>query len=164
MQRRLTKNHQDEAYPLPPRLEPLIEDYLHVVRPQLGGASCNQLWMSLYRTPMQQDTLAAMVRRWIRRWFGETRGPHWLRKCRTTTVAFEAPELMLDAGLLMNHSPAVQLQNYNMATGIIAGRRHNARIGRLKRDLAALAAEAYGWEPPKKGRKSVAPSPKRRQK
>jgi hypothetical protein len=142
-----TKQKHDRHLTVPDWLVPILEDYIHKVRPTLRGASATDaLWLATRGGAVGYGGLGKIIRRRTTEWFGRGRGPHWLRKCYTTTVIEEDPKLALDAALVCDHSPQTQLEHYNMAKAVAAGRRHNDRVDRLMQETRALAAKAYGWK------------------
>jgi hypothetical protein len=125
-----TKMHHRYEIPLPVALTRVFDDYLHSARPHLGGLTSNALWMSISREPLTQRGVTEIARSRTLQWFGVERGPHWFRKCITTTVRLVAPELALEAAIVMDHSLAVAQEHYNMAKGVAAAQRHEERINR----------------------------------
>jgi hypothetical protein len=140
-----SKTGQALRYKLPPDLVAVIDSYLTTVRPASGGHRSEMLWMSTWGQALRPASVAEIVRRRIRQWFGEGRGPHWLRKCLTTTATLEDPAAAFDAGLVLGHSPATSLQHYNKASAVAALGRHDRRISDLQRRTHLLAARAFGW-------------------
>lgn len=125
------KNDRYRRISLPDWVQPILSDYIRIARPALGGHATRALWLSTWRRPCPLSSLSGIVTRWNARWFGQGRGPHWLRKCLTTFVANERPELLPDVAVVLDHSPTVAMEYYNLAKSLIAGRRHNMRIEKM---------------------------------
>lgn len=103
------------------------------------------LWVGTRGRPMSARDLGKVVRRRTKAWFGVAKGPHWFRKCLTTTAALATPEAMLDVCSILGHSPEVSLRHYNAANAVTAAQRHNQRITRLKARTWLRAARVFGW-------------------
>lgn len=140
-----SKTTRSLRYPLPGELTGVLDRYLEVARPALGGNRTDALWVGTWRQPITQQSLAGIVRRRTTLWFGKGRGPHWLRTCLTTTKAFEDPARALDAATVLGHTPEVALKHYNAANGAAALIRHGKRMAQLQRQTQGLAARAFGW-------------------
>jgi len=138
-----TKMGRGYATPLPAVLTPILDDYLTKARPSLGGASTPMLWLGTRRQPLPPASIAYRPRRRTLAWFGTGRGPHWFRKCITTTANLVAPELAADAAVVLDHSPQVALEHYNMASGVAAAQRHTQRMERRMEETAARAKAAF---------------------
>lgn len=136
-----TKTGRSFALPLPAALNPVLDDYIHIARPALGGAATPALWMSARRGPLSAGGISAAVRARTLQWFGAEHGTHWFRKCITTTIRLTNPELALDAAIVLDHSIAVAEKHYDMATAVTAAQRHDKRITE-KIAKTALRADA----------------------
>lgn len=136
------KNDRYRRTALPDWVQPILSDYIEIARPVLGGHATPALWLSTWRRPCSLSSLSGIAVRWSARWFGQGRGPHWLRKCLTTFVAHEQPELLPDVAVMLDHDPTVALEHYNLARALVAGRRHNARIAQMT-DWAEAAGRDY---------------------
>lgn len=147
----IVKTETSNSYPLDDVLTPILDTYLADVRPSFGGNATTKLWLCTTGMPLRAAGITKVVRRQTKIWFGEARGPHWFRKCLTTTVTVESPELALDATRLLGHGPDVAL-DYNMACSTAALRRHGARVSARRRATAGLAARAFNEEAPRTGR------------
>lgn len=134
------KNHHARDLPLPDWAQPIIDDYIAIARPALGGNATTAVWLSTQRQPCAISTLSAVVVRWTRKWFGTGRASHWMRKCLTTTVANTHPEYLPDVAVVLDHGTAVALDHYNLADALSAGRRHNDRIERRIAEAARRRA------------------------
>jgi hypothetical protein len=148
----IIKTEPSISYPLDDVLTPILDTYLGEVRPAFGGNATTSLWLWVTGTDLCAGTIAGIVRRRTLAWFGEARGPHWFRKCLTTTVTLESPELALDVTKILGHSPEVAIRNYNMASAAAALRRHGTRLSARRKATAGLAARAFGEEGPRTGR------------
>jgi len=135
------KNDRYRRMSLPDWVQPILSDYIQIARPAFGGHATPALWMSTRRGPCSLSSLSAIVVRWTTRWFGQGRGPHWLRKCLTTFVANEQPELLPDVAVMIDHGPTVALGHYNLAKSLVAGRRHNARIEHMTAEAEAAGLD-----------------------
>jgi hypothetical protein len=132
------KNARARQLSLPDWAQPIVNDYVTIGRPRLGGDTTPALWLSTQHARCPISTLTGRVVHWTRLWTGTPHGPHWLRKCFTTTIANEQPELLGDAAIVLDHGPAVAAEHYNLAESLIAGRRHNERLAaRLHQGEAA---------------------------
>jgi len=138
-----TKMGRSYELPLPDALTPLFDDYLRIARPALGGAKTDCLWVSVRQGPLSKQALAAAVAARTRAWTGTPHGPHWLRKCLTTTVRMTAPELALDTAIVLDHSMAVAQQHYDMGTGVAAAMRHSARMSTRVKETESRANAAF---------------------
>ena len=138
-----TKMHHTFQMPLPAVLNCVFDDYLHSARSGLGGDTSDALWMSISREPLTQRGVTEIARSRTLEWFGVERGPHWFRKCITTTVRLVAPELALEAAIVMDHSLAVAQDHYNMAKGVAAAQRHEQRISRRVQETRAAADQFF---------------------
>jgi hypothetical protein len=134
------KSDHPRRVALPGWVQPILTDYIRIARPAFGGHTTPALWLSTRKHRCPVSTLTRAVVYWTRHWFGTAHGPHWLRKCLTTTVANERPDLLPDVALVLDHGTTVALQHYNLAETLMAGQRHNARMDRLLEDSAA-----QGW-------------------
>lgn len=146
------KNDRPRDISLADWVQPILTDYIRLARPELGGHASAALWLSTQKRRCPISTLTGIVVRWTRRWFGQGRGPHWMRKCLTTTVANERPDLLPDVAVILDHSTTVALQHYNLAQSLVAGRRHSARLERLveataKQGRAVLDAQRIKRRP-----------------
>jgi integrase len=139
-----TKTGISTSYPLDDALTPIFDDYLDNVRPLFGGNATPGLWLGTGGTVLHVTSIGYIVRQRTTQWFGEGRGPHWLRKCLTTTAVMESPELALDAARLLGHGPEVSLRNYNLANASGAMRRLSKLISTKREATRDLAAEAFG--------------------
>ena len=90
------------------------------------------MWVSTLRGRASYRTLSDIFSRRTAQWFDRSRGPHWLRKCFTTTVTKYSPEPALDAAVI--------------------GRTLAERLGATvvaefsdKEQSGALSAAASGW-------------------
>lgn len=137
------KTWVSNSHPIHGVLTPLLDAYLDGVRPSFGGHATAVLWLSSAGRPLGTGGIGGMVRHRTRQWFGEGRGPHWFRKCLTTTVATESPEHALDAAALLGHGPEVGLRHYNMACAAAALRRHNNLIADRREATRGLAARIF---------------------
>ena len=81
-------------------LLPILDDYLNVARPRLGGRDTDRLWLGMRGRPLNAQGLERIVRRRTFDWFGLERGPHWFSKCLAPSAAMHSPELVLDAALV----------------------------------------------------------------
>jgi site-specific recombinase XerC len=142
----IVKTETSISYPLDDVLTPILDTYLGEVRPAFGGEGTTSLWLWITGTGLCARTVAGIVHRRTRAWFGEGRGPHWFRKCLTTTVTLESPELALDAARILGHGPEVAIRHYNMASASAALRRHGSRLSARRRATAGLAARAFREE------------------
>lgn len=131
------KNDRPRDISLPDWMQPILSDYIRLARPALGGHATQAVWLSTQKRRCPISTLSAIVVRWTRHWFGQGRGPHWLRKCLTTTVANERPDLLPDVAVVLDHSTTVALYHYNLAQSLVAGQRHNARLEKLVEESQA---------------------------
>jgi site-specific recombinase XerC len=153
------KNDRARHIPLPGWVQPIMADYIGLGRPRLGGHLTPALWLSTQRKRCPISTLSERVVHWTRRWFGAPHGPHWLRKCFTTTIANEHPELLPDTAVVLDHSPPVALAFYNRATTQIAGGRHNERIdARIAQGEEAGRAFLDRMRPPATRRSTAPPT------
>jgi integrase len=144
-----TKMGQPYECPLPKALTPVFDDYLQIARPGLGGCSTTKLWLSISREPLTKKGLTEVARTRTRTWFGAAKGTHWFRKCIVSTIRLVAPELAGDAALVLDHSPAIAQQHYDMGNGVAAAQRHNERMERLFSRTAARADAAFRDSMPK---------------
>lgn len=139
-----TKTGAPLAWPLPDRICPIIARYLEVDRKAFrGSAGSARLWMGAKGKAMNQRAVTKIVLRRTAAWFGEPKGPHWFRKCLTTSAAVEAPAHALDAAAILGHSPAVALAHYNKATTRSAAMRHTQRVHNLRRQTEGLARSFF---------------------
>lgn len=145
----IVKTETTISYPLDDVLTPILDTYLGEVRPTFGGDATDSLWLWVTGTGLRAGTITGIVGRRTKAWFGESRGPHWFRKCLTTTVTLESPELALDAAKILGHSPEVSIKHYNMASATAALRRHGSRLAARRRETAGLAARAFKEEGPR---------------
>lgn len=133
------------AWSLPERIAPILRYYLDIVRPTLKGSARTPLvWVGARGRPMNERAISKIVLRRTAEWFGTPRGPHWFRKCLTTSAAEEAPEHAFDASAVLGHSPAVAIAHYNNAATKVAARRHGERLRALRRKSASLARTILG--------------------
>lgn len=140
-----TKTATPLAWALPSAVAPIVASYLGIVRPAMqGSAATPRLWVGTKGKALNQRAVARIVRRRTAAWFGQAKGPHWFRKCLTTSAADMAPELAFDAAAVMGHTPQVALAHYNKASGRGAAKRHGKRLTRLRRQTASLTRSFYG--------------------
>lgn len=140
-----TKTEEYVTYDMHPELVPVFDRYLSAVRPtQPGNACTGALWIGTRGKALSTLDLGKVVRRRTKGWFGREQGPHWFRKCLRTTASMLSPELALDAGVALGHSPQVSIDHYLKSRGTEALRRHGARISRLRRETRLLAERFYG--------------------
>jgi hypothetical protein len=138
------KGDHRHSYPLPHVLTPILHAYIEQVRPAWGGHHTPRLWVGIRNRALTPAAVAKIVRRRTKDRFGTGYGPHWFRKCLTTTAALEAPESVLDVCRIQDHSPQVSLKHYNKATAVKTVGRHVARIDRLQQQTRQLAMRAFG--------------------
>jgi hypothetical protein len=138
-----TKMHHTYEIPLPAILNQVFHDYLAIARPLLGGHASDALWMSISHGPLTYRGITEIARSRTLEWFGKERGPHWFRKCITTTVRLVAPELALDAAIVMDHSLVVAQEHYNMAKGVAAALRHEHRMDQRMAETADRADSVF---------------------
>lgn len=137
------KGHDPLAYPATEALTKVLDDYLTLARPAMGGDGTDMLWMGTRHEALDAHGLGKLCRRRTRGWLGQERGPHWFRKCLTTTAVLQGPHLALDAAAVLGHTPQVSLKHYNQASAAEAARRHNDRITRLRQQTAGLAERMF---------------------
>lgn len=150
------KNARDRALDLAGWLQPILDDYIHIARPALGGNATAALWLSTQRRRCATNTLTGVVMRHVAVWFGQVHASHWFRKCLTTTVANAQPGLLPDVAALLDHGPDVALGHYNLARALSAGQRHNTRIDRHIQDARARGSELLAAQRPH--RRCVSPN------
>ncbi|MBS5905389.1 MAG: site-specific integrase [Acetobacteraceae bacterium] len=138
-----TKTGVSNSYPIDAVLTPILDDYINRIRPLFGGNATSGLWLGTGGTVLHVTTIGYIVRQRTKQWFGEGRGPHWLRKCLTTTAIMESPELALDVARLLGHGPEVSLRNYNLANASGAMRRFGKLISAKREATRGLATEAF---------------------
>ncbi|CAH0150458.1 hypothetical protein [Roseomonas sp. CECT 9278] len=144
-----TKTGQPLSYDINPELVPILDHYIMVTRPGFGaGRSTAKLWLGTRGQPLNKRDLTKIVLRRTKAWLGVARGPHWFRKCIRSFASNVAPELALDAAVMLGHSPQTSINNYAKATAAEAIRRHGAGIERERDRTWSLAASAYGWRDP----------------
>ena len=137
------KEHDPLAYPATEALTKVLDDYLTLARPAMGGDGTDMLWMGTRNAAMDIRGLTKIPLRRTKEWLGVAHGPHWFRKCLTTTAVLQAPELAMDAAAVLGHSPQVSLHNYNMANAFAAAGRRNDRIAKLRHKTAGIAERAF---------------------
>jgi len=138
-----TKMGRSYHCPLPEELTPIFDDYLAIARPALCRSGTTRLWVGIDGGPLSKQGLSLVFRTRTESWFGVARGPHWCRKCITTTVRLVAPDLAMDAALVLDHSLAVANAHYDMAKGVSAAERHNKRMTKKMEQTAARADAVF---------------------
>jgi hypothetical protein len=129
---------------LPEPLAGLMRRYLEHVRPHWeprGGDP--HLWLSLRRHALTHGVIQGIVADRVEAWTGQRRGPHWFRKCLSTTAALRGASFAYDTALVMGHSPTVALRHYIMATAVDAADRHAERVRRMREETRAVAMGFY---------------------
>jgi len=140
-----SKTRTPLRYALASECTEVFDQYLDEVRPAFGGNRSEALWMGTRQQPLPPADIGRIVRRRTKQWFGQGRGPHWLRACVTTTATMEDPIAAFDAAIVLGHSATTALKHYNKATGVAALDRHGVRIQELEDRTRLLAGRAFGW-------------------
>jgi hypothetical protein len=141
-----TKTGRPLSYDINPHLVPVLDHYIAVTRPNLGASRRTaKLWVGTRGQPLGKRDLTKIVLRRTKEWLGVARGPHWFRKCIRSFASSVAPELALDAAVMLGHSPPTSIVHYAKAGAAASVRRHGARIARARDETWSLAASAYGW-------------------
>lgn len=121
--------------------EPL-NHYLDAVRPVLlGEVDHPQLWITRYGQPMSKKMMHLAITRTTERAFGRSINPHLFRDCAATFVALEDPEHIGIAGPLLGHvDHRTTERHYIQANQVIAGRRLNQSVARLRKRLCPASS------------------------
>lgn len=116
-----------------------INHYLDAVRPVLlAGENHPRFWITRYGQPMNNKMMHLAITRTTERAFGRPINPHLFRDCAATFVALEDPEHIGIAGPLLGHVDLRTTQkHYIQANQMIAGRRLNHSVARLRKKLCA---------------------------
>lgn len=137
------KGGQRQGYPLPATLTPMLDAYIQVARPALGGASAQAFWIGPGGRAIAPGTIYQIVTRRTLKAFGHRHGPHWFRTCLTTEAALDSPGSLLDVSTRLGHSPGVSLKHYNQASAVAAAKRHDANVSELMKATKLLAEQAF---------------------
>jgi site-specific recombinase XerD len=131
------KNRQPFETTVPQDLVPKVERYLAVHRPSILGADCHAgLWASAKGCPMSAEAIYARVCRHTHAAFGRSINPHLFRDCLATDIAIHDPAHVRIAAHMLGHAdPRTTDRHYNQARAIEAGRRHQRRLLKLRRQL-----------------------------
>jgi hypothetical protein len=140
----ITKTGRGRGFVLSEPVAGLMRRYLEHVRPHWEPSSGDpHLWLSLRRRALSLKVIQGIVPDRVEAWTGQRRGPHWFRKCMTTTAALRGASFAYDTALVMGHSPTVALRHYTMATAVDAADRHAERLRRKRAETRALAMDFY---------------------
>lgn len=141
----ITKCRNEIVLPLPSEVGTMADRYLAVERPEmLQGTPSDMLWIAQGGRPLSRSSLVAQIRSKALKRFGVEFGPHRFRTGLTTTLALRNPNAPFDASLILGHSPAVSLADYNRATAVAASRRRHSHIQDLRQATEDLARHAFG--------------------
>jgi hypothetical protein len=137
------KTGQRLKYPLPDVLTAMLDAYVQIARPAMGGASAKAFWIGPGGREITHGSIYQIVTRRTDEAFGRQHGLHWFRKCLTTEAALDAPGTMLDVCARLGHSPAVSLKHYNNANAVAAARRHDKNVSNLMDATKRIAERAF---------------------
>jgi len=127
-----TKNHTPQDLPLGARCSKLMDDYLAHGRGGFpGAAGTDHVWMGM-KGPLTVEGISRSFEEFCRACFGEVEGPRAARRWLRSEALRNAPELALDAALILGHSMEVSVQHYAEATTLHAGLRQGKRIRGLR--------------------------------
>ena len=144
-----TKTGRSYEVPLPNLLNPILDAYLTIARPRMGGLGTASLWLSTRGEPLSRSSIAHMVRVHTERWTGTAHGPHWLRKCITTSVRLMTPERAMDTAIVLDHSMAVAQRHYDMGKSTAAAGRHANRVSSRMQATVCRADAVYRSSTPR---------------
>ncbi|MGN6150370.1 MAG: tyrosine-type recombinase/integrase, partial [Rhizomicrobium sp.] len=140
------KNGRPIDYEVAPKLVPLLEFYLHDVRPTLLGMNAsNALWINAYGNPMKDHALWLSLTEFTEKHFGVHISPHDLRSVTATMLAHESEDHALAAAALLGHHDSrVTEKHYLKARNIEASRRANEVLESVrKRSLDAGGRSSF---------------------
>jgi len=124
LQAHQVKTKKFDAFSLPTRLTPFVNEYAHVVRPVLLGGQVNDaFWVGHDGTPLTAKGIQAMVFRRTKVRFEVAFGPHRFRHAIATTAALRASDIPGLAAPLLGISPGVEEAHYNRASQVAAVRK-----------------------------------------
>jgi integrase/recombinase XerD len=131
------KSKRAESFRVPDQLLPYFQRYLREIRPRLLGRSDHDgLWASYRGRPLCEARIYNMVRRRIKKKFGQDMGLHDFRRAGATFLAMDAPEkISLIPAMLQHSSPEIGERHYNLARSIEASRRFGAHLAKTKSRL-----------------------------
>jgi integrase len=115
--------HTTDTYPLPPELTLYIQQYVHVLRPDLlkGLPPTNALLLSGAGRAYSGTYLWARVVSHTLPAFKLKVGLHRVRHCAATAIAIKTPERVMDTKAILGQaSIATSQKHYNLATARVA--------------------------------------------
>ena len=132
-----TKTLQPIEMLFPEPLLPALSRYLEHHRPLLlAGRISDRLWITRYGQPIKSEKLGLRISEVTERLLGIRVNPHLFRDAAATTLATADPEhVRMITPLLGHSSPVTAERYYNQASSIDAGRRHQANIRRIRKEL-----------------------------
>jgi integrase len=132
-----TKTRRPLEFPLPADLTGRLDRYLAQYRPILLGAGDTQrLWLNRYGAALNELGLYRLIVKVTARDFGQRLNPHRFRACAATTLAIEDPGHVRITAAILGHAGLRSSEiHYNQARQIEAGRRHQAAVLALRREL-----------------------------
>jgi site-specific recombinase XerD len=132
-----TKTRRPLEFPLPAELTGRFDRYLTHYRPiLLGAGDTRRLWLNRYGTALNELGLYRLVVKVTARDFGMRLNPHRFRACAATTLAIEDPgHVRITAAILGHAGLRTSEIHYNQARQLEAGRRHQAAVLALRREL-----------------------------
>src|SRR5260221_3206924 len=109
---------------VPREVVPLLERFLHEVRPTFPGAGDHDaLWISRNGGPLALDSISILVGDRTEAAFGHRISPHRFRHCAASTIAVFAPSRIEVAPALLDHSSLrTTSKDYIIARGVEASR------------------------------------------
>lgn len=122
-------------FSLPVQLEPLLQRYLDVYRPQLlRGATHDALWISARGRPMCAVGLSERIGLVTRRRTGRRLPMHLFRHAAATAMAIDDPHHVRLITALLGHSTLATAERYyNMATSLEAAGNYQQQLMGLRR-------------------------------
>lgn len=131
--------------PVPRQLSPFLERYISEVRPGLLGEKYSErLWITRYGCPMTKKSVHARITTVTKRAFGRPINPHLFRDCAATTVALDDPKHVRIAAPILGHTdPRTTERHYIQAQQIDAGRKLQASLRALRRDLRPAHSSSF---------------------
>jgi integrase/recombinase XerD len=117
------KDNQSLSFTFPERLVPYLHTYLNIYRPILlkGNDSAN-LWISMRRTPMSEQSVYWNTCRLTEELFGQRINPHLFRDCAASALATDDPEHVLANARILGHSSIeTSTRHYNQSQMTAAG-------------------------------------------
>ena len=115
-------------------LEPYLEFYLQVVRPQLmNGRSSNRVWIGWKGKPLAAHAIHTCVKRDTKRFLGKAINPHQFREMAASTLSTVSPAAARSAAPLLGHRYFSTTERYYVrANQLEASRKVNAMLKSIK--------------------------------